>query len=50
VDEHALPVRAIFTEGADCAEAEPLIDGFRVDYLLADKGYDSDAIMAKTQS
>jgi transposase len=52
VDAHGLPVRAIITEGtrADCAEAGPLIDGFRVDYLLADKGYDSDAIVAKAQS
>lgn len=26
------------------------MDGFKMDYLLADKGYDSDAIVAKVQA
>ena len=52
VDAHGLPLRAVITEGtrADCAEAERLMDGFKMDYLLADKGYDSDAIVAKVQA
>ena len=39
----------VVTEGtrADCAEAEALIDGFEMAHLLADKGYDTDAIVAK---
>ena len=52
VDAHGMPVRAIITEGtrADCAEAENLIDGFQMEYLLGDKGYDSDAIVAKVEA
>lgn len=51
VDAHGMPLRVIVTEGAraDCAEAEGLIDGFQMAYLLADKGYDSDAIVAKAK-
>jgi Transposase DDE domain len=47
-----MPVRAIITTDtrADCAEAENLIDGFQMDYLLGDKGYDSDAIVAKVEA
>ena len=47
-----MPLRAIITEGtrADCAEAEGLIDGFRMEHLLADEGYDSDAIIAKAET
>ena len=46
-----LQCRVNITEGtrADCAEAERLMDGFRMQCLLADKGYDSDAIVAKAQ-
>ncbi|CAZ88052.1 transposase of ISThsp6, IS5 family IS427 group, ORFB [Thiomonas arsenitoxydans] len=52
MDAHGLPLRAVITEGtrADCAEAERLMDGFKMDYLLADKGYDSDAIVAHAQA
>jgi transposase len=48
VDSHGLPVRLILTEGttADCSEAIPLIDGIQADYLLADKGYDTNEIVA----
>ncbi|BBP04438.1 hypothetical protein SFPGR_18600 [Sulfuriferula plumbiphila] len=43
-----MPLRAVITEGtrADCAEADQLIEGFQMEHLLADKGYDSDAIVA----
>lgn len=46
-----MPLKVVVTEAtrADCAEAEGLIDGFAMDYLLADKGYDSDAIVAKAE-
>jgi IS5 family transposase len=30
---------------ADCAQSVALIDGFEAEYLLADRGYDSDAIV-----
>jgi transposase len=42
-----MPVRTIITDGttADCTQAEKLISGFEAEYLLADKGYDSDAIV-----
>ena len=48
VDSHGLPVRLILTQGttADCSQAIPLIDGFVAEHLLADKGYDSDEIVA----
>ena len=47
VDAHGMPVRAIITAGtvADCTQAIGLIDGFAAEMLLADKGYDSNAIM-----
>lgn len=40
------------TEGtvADCTQAERLIEGIEADYLLADKGYDSDAIVGQAKS
>ena len=42
-----MPVRAIVTAGpvADCTIAEDLIRGFSAEYVLADKGYDSQAII-----
>ena len=45
VDAHGMPVRVIVTEGttADCTQAHDLIQGIKADYLLADRGYDSDA-------
>ena len=47
VDAHGMPVRAIITEGttADCTQAEHLIEGIDAQYLLADRGYDSDEII-----
>ena len=42
-----MPLRAIITEGttADCNQAEALVEGMDGDYLLADKAYDTDAIL-----
>lgn len=42
-----MPVRVFVTEGptADCARASGLIDGIDADYLIADKGYDTDAVL-----
>ncbi len=42
-----MPIRAIVTKGttADCTQAINLIDGFVAEYLLADRGYDSDKIL-----
>ena len=42
-----MPVRAIITQGttADCTQAGSLIEGMTAEHLLADKGYDSDAII-----
>jgi transposase len=47
-----MPIRVIVTAGtvADCTQASTLIDGLEAQYLLADKGYDSDAIVAKAES
>lgn len=47
VDAHGMPVRAIITEGAtaDCTQAGKLIEGIDAEYLLADKGYDTDEII-----
>lgn len=37
----------IITDGntADCTQAEDLIDGFLADYLMADKAYDTNALL-----
>lgn len=42
-----MPVRVLVTEGttADCRKAIELIDGLRAEHLLADRGYDTDAII-----
>lgn len=47
VDAHGMSVRAIITAGtvADCKQAIGLIEGFLAENLLADKGYDSNAIL-----
>ena len=51
VDAFGLPVRVIITEGtaADCKLAHRLIEGLSADYLLADKGYDSDQIVEQAK-
>jgi len=52
VDANGMPVRAIITSGptADCSQAEQLIEGIEAEALLADRGYDSDAIVHHAQS
>jgi transposase len=35
---------------ADCTQALPLMDGMTAEYLLADKGYDSDAIVEQAKA
>ena len=49
VDAHGMPVRFFVTSGttADCTIAARLIEGFQAEYLLADRGYDTDAIILK---
>jgi IS5 family transposase len=40
-------VRLLLTAGqvSEHTQAEALIEGFRTDFVLADKGYDSDAFV-----
>ena len=47
VDAFGMPVRVIVTQGttADCRQAAKLIEGIKADHLIADKGYDTDAIL-----
>jgi len=47
VDADGMPVRVIITAGtvADCKQAVALIDGILADYLLADRGYDTNEII-----
>lgn len=47
VDALGNPVRLILTEGqsSDYTKAEELITGFQADYVIADKGYDSDSFV-----
>jgi len=47
-----MPLRVIITEAtvADCTKACDLIAGIKADYLLADRGYDADAIVAPAQA
>lgn len=47
-----MPVRILVTAGttADCSQALALIDGLDAQYLLADKGYDSDTIVTQVKT
>lgn len=47
MDSHGNPVKFIITSGtvSDFKEAINLITGLKAEYLLADKGYDSDEIV-----
>ena len=47
-----MPVRFFITSGttADYSVAARLIEGFQAEYLLADRGYDTDAIILKAVS
>jgi len=46
-----MPVRVIITQGAtaDCTQAARLIEGIAAEYLLADRGYDADAIIEQAR-
>ena len=52
VDANGMPVRILITEGtrADCKEAVHLIEGISAEVLLADRGYDINAILAYAAS
>ena len=47
MDAQGLPVRVLITPGttADCTPAGRLIEGLSADSLLADRGYDSNALI-----
>ena len=47
VDAHGMPIRFFVTDAtaADCSVAEELISNFSAEYLLADRGYDTDAVI-----
>jgi len=47
-----MPIRVIITEGtaADFTQARHLTEGFTAEYLLADKGYDSNEIVEQAKS
>lgn len=51
MDALGLPVRVLITQGAtaDCAQASKLIEGLRADYLLADRGYDTNEILERAK-
>jgi transposase len=46
-----MPVRILATEAtrADCSHAGELIEGLVAEHLIADRGYDSDAIVEQAQ-
>ena len=46
-----MPVRVLITDGttADCTQASKRIEGISAEYLLADKGYDSDEIIKQAE-
>ena len=48
VDSHGLPVRMRITDGntADCTQARPLIAHIPARYLMADKAYDTNELLA----
>lgn len=47
VTVHGLPVRSLIAEGtvADCAKASEFISEISVDYVLADRAYDTDLFL-----
>lgn len=46
-----MPLRGVITDAteADCSQAAALIEGFAAEHLIADKGYDRDAIMVQAR-
>ena len=51
IDSHGMPVRLAVTGGtaADSSQALPLIEGIEAEYLLADKAYDTNEIIAEAR-
>ena len=51
VDALGMPVRVLAAKGttADCTQASKLIEGITAEHLLADKGYDTDAIIQQAE-
>jgi transposase len=49
MDAHGMPVRVAVTAGstADCTQAAALIDGIAAQFLLADRGYDTNESIDK---
>ena len=47
-----MPVRVLITAGptADCTQATHLIEGIDAEYLLADRGYDTNDVIAQATS
>lgn len=47
VDSNGMPINFIITAGttADCTQATSLLDGLSPEYVLADRGYDTDEIV-----
>ena len=47
-----MPIRVLITQGttADCTQASRLIEGITAEALLADKGYDTDAIVEQAKN
>ena len=47
VDAHGLPIRVLITPGTttDCTQVSKLIEGIDADHRIADRGYDTDAIL-----
>jgi len=52
VDALGNPVRFILTEGqsSEYGQADALIEGFQADFVLADKGYDSNEFVEKVRA
>jgi transposase len=52
VDALGNPVRWLLSGGevADITQAKPLLDGLKADAVLADKGYDADALIDSIQA
>ena len=50
VDAHGLPVRVLVTAGtvADCTQSGRLIENIPAEMLIADRGYDTDALLVQT--
>jgi transposase len=51
VDATGMPVRIVIMQGttADCTQASRLIEGITAEHLLADRGYDTNAIIEQAE-